>query len=354
MTTHALLDLSRDFFHEHVLPVFEREFPHETGQIAFGLFGYGSEVLKLDDALSTDHHWGIRINALMPADLLAARGDAIRRTVTAALPDQYRGIALGEGQMPGKGLSLESLEAHLTRTLGIDHAPANAAEWLAIPEEDMTHVIAGEVWRDDPGAFTAVRTALNGYYPEPVRRRRIAHWCRYFSGMGTYALKRAVLRANDLYCNITFTRALRLGVQLAFLIDRRYFPYDKWLYTYFAQLPRMAARLKPLVDEAAQLSTGWARKLELLDAMSDVLDQALVEDGVIAPHPRYHGSPTSGYRLMESAYAEILRGLPTEIRLIVPVWDQVPFERYHAGYVAELDQDTWRGLLNLSEEQGRS
>ena len=26
--------------------------------------------------------------------------------------------------------------------------------------------------------------------PEPVRLRRIAHWCRYYSGMGTYALKR--------------------------------------------------------------------------------------------------------------------------------------------------------------------
>jgi hypothetical protein len=35
------------------------------------------------------------------------------------------------------------------------------------------------------------------YYPEPVRRRRIAHWCRYFSGMGIYALTHPLLRATN-------------------------------------------------------------------------------------------------------------------------------------------------------------
>ena len=33
------------------------------------------------------------------------------------------------------------------------------------------------------------RAAFDGYYPEPVRLRRIAHWCRYISGMGAYALE---------------------------------------------------------------------------------------------------------------------------------------------------------------------
>ena len=62
-----------------------------------------------------------------------------------------------------------------------------------------------------------MRAALSAYYPEPVRLRRLAHWCRYFSGMGVYALKRAMLRDNTLYASTTFARSLRWGVQIAFM-----------------------------------------------------------------------------------------------------------------------------------------
>lgn len=348
--SESIIDVSRDFFNEVVQPILEREFPTETAQTAFGVFGYGSEVLRLDDTYSTDHHWGLRINALVPEEIFKARNEAIQQTVSAHLPATWRGHSLREGLSGGRGLSLTSLEAYLTRTIGIDHPPRTDQEWLSIPEEDMAHVVEGEVWYDPSGRFTAVREALENYYPEPVRLRRIAHWSRYYSGMGTYALKRALLRNNEYYANITFTRALRLGVQLAFLLDKRYFPYDKWTLAYFERLPRMADRLRPTVYEAVRLSTPWDRKLELLDQMSDILDATMVEDGIIQPHPRFKGSATSGYRLMERAYAEIIQGLPDEIKTVVPVWDQIYLERFHSGYVNSLDMRTWEGLLNLTPE----
>jgi hypothetical protein len=215
--------------------------------------------------------------------------------------------------------------------------PQTAVEWLSIPEEDTFHVINGEVWHDPSGRFTAVRQAFEAYYPDEVWRRRIAHWSRYFSGMGAYALKRALLRGNEFYAVTAFSRAIRLGVQLAFLLARRYFPYDKWLMAYFERLPRLGTPLRPLVDEAVRLSTPWDRKLELIDAMSDVLDGVMVADGLIQPHPRYSGSPTSGYRLLEHAYAELIQGLR---------------EAFHSRYVAKLDMETWDRLLCLDPSSG--
>ncbi|HMR65972.1 MAG TPA: DUF4037 domain-containing protein, partial [Anaerolineae bacterium] len=232
---------------------------------------------------------------------------------------------------------------------GLDHPPQTYEEWLRIPEEDIIHLVNGEIWHDPSGKFSEIRAVFAGYYPEPVRLRRIAHWCRYFSGMGTYALKRALLRQNEYYANVTFTRALRLGVQLAFLLDKQYFPYDKWTMAYFARLPRLAEPLLPPVNEAVKLSTPWERKLELLHQMADILDETMVADGNIEPHPKFAVSPTSGYRLMEHAYAEILKKLPPEIRPIVPVWDQIYMESFHSAYVASLDLDVWDGLLNLKE-----
>lgn len=343
----SIIDISHEFFDQVILPVLKRDYPAETAQTCFGVFGYGSEVLRLDDQYSRDHHWGIRINALMPDTLYRARGEELVSRVGAQIPTSWRGHPLQEGYSRTGGLELESLEGHLKRTIGITHAPQSFREWLAIPEEDITHVTGGEVWYDPLGTFSQVRAAFEAYYPEPVRLRRIAHWCRYYSGMGTYALKRAILRDNDYYANITFTRAIRLGVQMAFLLDKQYFPYDKWTLAYFERLPRMGARLEPLVSEAVRLETPWTRKLDLLNQMSDVFDAAMVEDRIIAPHPRFHGSESSGYRLMEHAYAEILKQLPPELRTTVPTWDQIYFESWHSGYVAGLDMELWDGLLNL-------
>jgi len=101
------------------------------------------------------------------------------------------------------------------------------------------------------------------------------------------------------------------------------------------------------VEEAVRLSTSWERKLELLDAFSVVLDRTLVEDGLIRPHARYSGSATSGYRLLEHAYAELIQGLPKELQGEVPVWDQVYLEAFHSRYVATLDLDAWDRLLCL-------
>jgi hypothetical protein len=113
-------------------------------------------------------------------------------------------------------------------------------------------------------------------------------------------------------------------------------------------LPRTAERLEPLVSEAVSYNTPWERKLELLDAISDVLDVAMVEDGILRPYPKFSGSASSGYRLLEHAYAEIIQGLPVEIQTVVPVWDQIYWEQFHSGYVAELDMATWDRLLNLT------
>lgn len=352
--SQSIIDVSRDFFTEVLRPILEQEFPEETAQTAFGVFGYGSEALGLDDEYSSDHHWGLRVNALLPDELFNARQGRILEVVAANLPDTYHGHSLREGYTGVKSLELDSLEGFLRRTIGLDHPPATPAEWLAIPEEDITHVINGQIWHDASGEFSAVRRAFANYYPEPVRLRRIAHWCRFYSGMGSYAVKRALLRHNEYYATIAFSKAIRWGVQLAFMLEKTYYPYDKWTLAYFEQLPRLAKPLSPLVDKAVKLSTPWERKYQLLNQIADVLDHTMVADGIINPHPKFTESPTSGYRILEHAYAEIIQNLPAELAGIVPVWDQIHWESFHSRYVKSLDMATWDSVLNLLPEESEN
>ncbi|MBT5872970.1 MAG: DUF4037 domain-containing protein [Candidatus Latescibacteria bacterium] len=355
----SIIDISRTFFEEVVHPLLEKHFPKETARTAFGVFGLGSEALRMDDELSRDHHWGLRIDALMPDEVYQGKSQAIMAALAETLPTSFRGHSLREGHLTGAGLAPDSLTKLLKRTIGLERAPQTHREWLGIPEEDITHLINGEVWHDPSSVFTDIRATFEratfeAYYPEPVRLRRIAHWCRYYSGMGAYALKRAILRENDFYAATRFATAIRLGVQLAFLLDRQYFPYDKWIMAYFERLPRLADPLVPIVKEAVKPETSWEAKLDCLDRISDILDGFMVQDGIIKAHGRFIGSRSSGYRLLEHAYAEIIQRLPDSLKTVVPVWDQIHLETFHSGYVDTIELDHWDQLLNLRTDSNNN
>ncbi len=348
----SIIDISHDFFDQIVKPVLEENYPDETAQMVFGVFGLGSEALRLDDEYSRDHHWGLRIDALMPEDIFTNKREAMLETLGANLPATFQGHELGEGLVAGAGIAPDILAGFLSRTIGINRPPETYEEWMGIPEEDIIHVVNGEVWHDPVGQFTAIRQSLQDYYPEPVRLRRMAHWCRYFSGMGTYALKRAILRDNEMFAATAFGKTVRWGIQLAFMLDKHYYPYDKWLYTFFQRLPRMYDRLGAIVDESVKLSTSWERKLALLDQMADILDATMVEDGIIKPHPKFVGSESSGYRLMEHAYKEILGKLPADIIPLIPQWEQIYLEKFVVSYVNSIEMDALHGALNFTPVNG--
>lgn len=341
-----ILEISRDFFFDVVLPILKRRFPDEIEVAACGFFGYGSECFGMDDDYSRDHHFGLRVNMLLPSEVFAARGDAILTALSHELPATYREFSLGEGHVKGAGVAPESLEGFLNRTIGIPYAPQTPVEWLNIPEEDIVHVINGEVWHDSGGRFSAIRAVLQEYYPDEVWKRRIAHWCRYFSGMGLYPMKRALLRENWIYATTAFGRTMKWAMELAFLLNRAYFPYDKWLYPFFRELPELAPQMDGLIQEAAS-DCSWERRIEIFERISDLLDARMVELGIVPSHPRFRGSETSGYRLLEHNYAAILQSLSPEIRPIVPLWDQVYLESFHSGYVAGVPLEKWDGLLTL-------
>jgi hypothetical protein len=348
----SVIDTSRDFFHQIVLPVLQREFPDETAQSVFGAFGLGSEVLRLDDEYSRDHLWGIRINVLMPTDGSNDKREAILKTLKENMPSSFQGHEFQELGDAVAGLGIQTPSEFFSMTIGIDRPPVTHEEWLALPDEDIMHVINGELWHDPVGQFTALRQTLNAYYPEPVRLRRMAHWCRYYSGMGVYALKRAILRDNEVFAATAFGKAIRWGIQLAFMLDKHYFPYDKWLLDFFKRLPRMYDRLSTLVEESVRLSTPWERKVTLLDQISDILDATMVEDGLIPTHPPFVGSASSGYRLLENASAELLVKVPEDLVGTLPVWDQVHNEQMMANFFrAAAGNDFLLKALNLTPDE---
>ena len=116
----------------------------------------------------------------------------------------------------------------------------------------------------------------------------------------------------------------------------------------------MWPKMGHLVETAVQPGLMPAEQLMLLEEMSDILDAELVDQGLIASHLRFARSPTSGYRVLEHVYAELLRQCPEETRTVVPEWDQVQLEAFHSGWVAGLPVAEWDAILNLEPASAQS
>src|SRR5213593_2778973 len=113
------LDLCRAYFHEVVEPLLTRTCPEEARLAACGRFGYGSECLGMDDEVSRDHHWGPRVDILLPEAVHRERGDHLIAVLRERLPRTFRGFPLEAGHVGAPGLALESYESFLSRTIGI-------------------------------------------------------------------------------------------------------------------------------------------------------------------------------------------------------------------------------------------
>ena len=341
------LALARRFFEKVAKPAMEKHCPEILREAACGLFGQGSECFGFDDIYSRDHHWGPRVMVLLPDDYIVKVEPEVWQKTTKDFPAYFEGFKVVGGLLGGAGLEPESISSFLTRAIGRKELPRTFSDWLDIPEEDLAHVVNGEVWHDERGEFTKVREYIKGYYPDEVWRRRIAHWCRYASGMALYAMKRAELRQNTVFHFTAFGRTLKMTMELVCMLNRTYFPYDKWLYPTFARLEHLAPDMLPLIDEATAYDTSWERRISICEELHTMLDAYMVGLGLVTPHPKYKTHPTSGLRILERSYQELIKSVPEEIKRHTPLWDQKYLEEFICGYVNGLSQEEWLRLLHL-------
>lgn len=248
------LDLSRTYFEEVGLPALESACPGLRGRIAAGLVGEGSECMGYDDALSRDHDWG-------PGFCLWLTGEDMERfgvragEVYDALPREYLGFSrLREDPMSAGRVGVFSVEGFYRRFLGRTAPPETAVDWLVLPEQALSVCTNGAVFRDDVGTFTAFREALLSYYPEDVRRKRLAARCALAAQAGQYNFPRCLQRGDRVAALRALSEFIDHAQAALFLLNRRYRPYYKWAHRALLDLPlggRAAAPLFQALTEGA-------------------------------------------------------------------------------------------------------
>ena len=223
------LAMARQLYEETVRPALAEEFPEQEGRIAVGLAGPGSECFGFDDEISQDHDFVPRLCLWLTAEDAAVYGQRLQQRYeawTAHLPDVTAQARDRSGVIP--------IPEFYRRFTGCPGAPEGSLYWLRVADHYLAAASNGEVFRDDLGAFTAVRETLLRGYPLDVMRKKLAARLFVMGQAGQYNYPRCARRSD----------IVAMTLQAIYLLNGRYAPFYKWLYRGAEDLPRLQGAVR--------------------------------------------------------------------------------------------------------------
>lgn len=242
------LPLARDFFQDCALFLFEEQAPELLQVAAFGLVGEGSECFGFDDAISQDHDWGPAFCIWLTQEDLAEHQQKLE-TLLCKLPASFQGYAtrMRPAQRMGRvgPMSIEDFYARFIRT---PRLPENWREWRLIPEHFLAVATNGEVFQDSLGIFSTLRDVLLQFYPEDIRRKKIAARCIAMAQAGQYNVLRSLKRGESVPAMLAAARFAEQALSMVYLLNKKYMPFYKWAHRGVRDLPLLG----PLCHQSLQ------------------------------------------------------------------------------------------------------
>lgn len=267
-----------------------------TDSFGAALLGPGSEVLGFDDERSRDHDFGPRVLVLV-ARAGRASIPVLEDLLDRLLPERFHGFPVRYpttiDPVARHRVQVTTVDDLFRVTCGIDRVSQSITsdEWLLAPTQVLRSVTAGAVFADPSGEIAAARAAV-AWYPDDVWRYVLAcQWRRL--AQHEHLAPRAGAVGDDLGSRLLAGSLADDLVHLAFLVERVWAPYPKWLGTAFAELS-CAASLLPLVSSMLHGST-WQERQHAYVAAAESLAAAvngLALVDAIDPTPRpFHDRP---------------------------------------------------------------
>ncbi|MDR1776657.1 MAG: DUF4037 domain-containing protein [Desulfovibrio sp.] len=278
------LELSRLYFGAFCYPLLKRRFPDYVERAAVGLVGEGSECLGLDDEISRDHDWGATVCLWLNSRDYARIGREMQDALNLHAPRRFRGLPVlktdwGEGRR-----GVMEIGAFYYKFLGRPGPPESAQDWMSIPEAYLRSATNGEVFADPLGEFSAIREKLLAYYPEDVRRKKIAARCAAMAQAGQYNFSRCAKRRDTVAVKTAESAFLEAACGLVFLLNRQYAPFYKWRHRMLRDLPLLGSemfyRLRILAETENADERAVGVKAEMIDTMCGLVADKLREDGL--------------------------------------------------------------------------
>lgn len=306
------LELSRQYYLSIAEPILKRDFPEVSTRIAVGLVGNGSECFGYDDEISRDHDWGIdfflwvleRDKPILP--ILQQWKTALFKSH----PPSFQRAVSDYGARIGV-MTVGDFYASL---IGYPNGPEGVSAWRSIPEENLAMSVNGAVFSDPAGAFTTTREKLLLFYPEDLRKKKLAAKCMAIAQTGQYNLRRCYLRQDWVTFRTVLSRFNDSVISTVFLLNKVYRPYYKWAYRKMTELPVLGCKIGALLQSIAKTYGLDKTSYELLDKAISEICALIIEE---LQHQHLASSDdwfltTQGEEIQKSILDSQLRSLPAQ------------------------------------------
>jgi hypothetical protein len=301
------LKLCKLFYQQEVTPILNKGFPKLCYSAA--IIGWGSEVLGFDTSISRDHHWGPRVLLFLNEKDYRRHKGQISEALSHELPYEFMGYSTNYSKPEPNGVrhpvkithgrinhmvNIYTVRSFFKTRLGFDlHQELSGLDWLTFPQQRLLELTSGEIYHDGLGELKKIRSKLK-YYPKDVWLYMLAaQWTRI--SQEEAFVGRAGQVGDELGSEVVAARLVREIIKLAFLMERRYAPYSKWLGTAFKGL-RIAKPLTPLLRQVLLAKTWKSRDLSLSKAYSLMAQQhneLKITKPLSTNTSDYHGRPYS-------------------------------------------------------------
>ncbi|MFX0125172.1 MAG: DUF4037 domain-containing protein [Candidatus Hodarchaeota archaeon] len=272
------LELSRRFFEEVIKEILKKHFP--TVKYDAALVGPGSEVFGFDDHISTDHHWGPRLQLFLNEADYEKYSHEIHSVLSEELPYTFLGYSTNWSQPDPEDSMTQLLEpissgpinhrveiyclkAYLNKHLDIKSVELSDIEWLMLSEQRLLEFTSGQVFYSTLEDLDKARTALS-YFPDNVWYFKIMAEWDHIAEASAFVGRTGMLN-DDLGSRIEASKLIRHIIRLTFLLHKKYIPYSKWMTIDFSQFP-IANQLKPILIKILKEDDWRSRERLLCDA----------------------------------------------------------------------------------------
>lgn len=278
------LELAEALYKEAVAPILEKHMPDLKYSAA--LIGSGSEVLGFDDNMSTDHHWGPRLMLFLDQAVLDARHDEIKNLLGKKLPFTIKGYSTAwtAPNIEDKGtqhmsqsvirpvnhrIEIFSIKGYFKEYVGINiDEPLRVEDWLTIPFQKLRSITAGRLFRDDL-SLGKIRDRFSCYPHDAWLYIMASCWSRI--GEEEHLTGRTGFAGDEIGSAVIASRLVRDIMRLAFIMEKVYPPYPKWLGKAFANLS-CAPKLRPVLNDILKVSHWKERDPHLAKAYKQLAE----------------------------------------------------------------------------------
>ena len=225
------LDLSRGYYEEYGRPMLEESFKELLPYLAIGLVGSGSERFGYDDEISRDHDFEPGFCIFLPEeDVVDRRSEFLLERAYAKLPKTYMGVSRQKlSPVGGNRNGVMRTADFYTAKTGSPNGELTVNEWLAIPDEALAEAVNGEVFTDNYGQFTEIRSLIINM-PQDVKLKRIAGNLLLMAQSGQYNYRRCLEHGEPEAAQLACSEFVNSAMKVYFLLNGGYKPYYKWCF----------------------------------------------------------------------------------------------------------------------------